>query len=158
MLQAAFPSLEELELENLEDISDIWGKLHNNNYTESSFCKLKRLNVSRCNKLETLISLSMLHRLRNLEYLETEYCEGLTNMFVSSIARDLTHLKHMDVGYCFMMREIIGAGEQEEITDAIIVFPELTVLKLNCLLMLTSFWSCGSGKAKNYKVYVLAYF
>lgn len=156
VLQVAFPSLEELKLKNLKYTSDIWGKHHNTIYTESSFCKLKRLDVSDCHKLEIVIPLFMLHRLRNLEYLKIEYCKGLRNIFLSSITRDLTHLKHMHVDGCDMLREIIGAGEEEEITDAIIVFPELTVLKLNSLRKLTSFWSCESGQAN--KVYVITYF
>lgn len=36
---------------------------------ESSFCKLKNLEVSNCEKLEIVIPLALLHRLRNLEFL-----------------------------------------------------------------------------------------
>lgn len=149
--------MEELELHGLKDTSDIWGEHYYNNYNDSSFCKLKRLIVWGLHKLEIVIPLSMLHRLPNLEHLEVKFCNGLRNMFVSSIARDLTHLKEMHVSNCDMMREIILAGEEKEITDAIIVFSELTVLKLNSLPTLTSFWSCQNGEAKKYKVYIISY-
>ncbi|XP_017239940.2 uncharacterized protein LOC108212733 [Daucus carota subsp. sativus] len=144
----AFQSLEELFLDYMEDISEIWGKCYNDNV--SSFSKLKRLKVDGCNKLETFIQLSMLHRLRNLECIELSYCDGLRNMFLPSIAKDLMHLKEMYLSGCKMMTHIIGAGEQE-ITDAI-VFSELTLLNLECLPNLKSFCYYQSEEDNNYKV------
>ncbi|KAL1825328.1 hypothetical protein ACET3Z_012106 [Daucus carota] len=143
----AFQSLEELFLDYMEDISEIWGKCYNDNV--SSFSKLKRLKVDGCNKLETFIQLSMLHRLRNLECIELSYCDGLRNMFLPSIAKDLMHLKEMYLSGCKMMTHIIGAGEQE-ITDAI-VFSELTLLNLECLPNLKSFCYYQSEEDNNYK-------
>lgn len=76
MLQVKFPSLEVLDLSNLEDTSDIWGK-HNYDEDVSSFSNLKSLGVSSCNKLEVLIPLTMLHRLQNLKLLRIENCSSL---------------------------------------------------------------------------------
>lgn len=135
-------------MDYLQDISEIWGKCYNDNV--SSFSKLKRLKVDGCNKLETFIQLSMLHRLRNLECIELNYCDSLRNMFLPSIAKDLMHLKEMYLSGCEMMTHIIGAGEQE-ITDAI-VFSELTLLNLECLPNLKSFCCYQSEEDNNYKV------
>lgn len=212
MLQVAFPSLEILNIRNLDDTSDIWGKYY---YDDNiSFCQLKSLFICNCNKLETVIPLAMLHRLRNLEYLSVyscsslisevgtygsntaecqlvalrdlelvylpcltktglnstvhsgamtlypilEYlkiwdCDSLENVFLPFIARELMRLKELSVVSCEIMREIIGAGEQE-ITDDI-VFPEMMVLQLTLLPNLTSFWCCQSGEANTRKVYLL---
>ncbi|KAK1373781.1 hypothetical protein POM88_029974 [Heracleum sosnowskyi] len=68
----------------------------------------------------------------------------------SSMARNL---KTMEVSDCKMMRDLIGAVEQEETTnDAIMVFPELKVLKLVDLPNLTRFWCNCSQEANTYKV------
>lgn len=153
LLQVAFPSLKELELQGLRGINEIWGNQYGD-HVSSSFCKLESLTVKTCNKLETVISLSMLHRLQNLENIVIRLCLSLRNSFVSSIARDVVHLKKMYVSHCSKMSEIIGAGKQdEEITDSI-VFPELTVLELRSLSNLTSFGCCDNGEANTYKVYL----
>lgn len=76
MLQVKFPSLEVLNLSNLEDTSDIWGK-HNYDDDSSSFSNLKSLGVYSCNKLEILIPLAMLHKLQNLELLQIADCSSM---------------------------------------------------------------------------------
>ncbi|KAK1403106.1 hypothetical protein POM88_002711 [Heracleum sosnowskyi] len=107
LLQVVFPSLEKLELvDGLQEMSGIWGNHYYNNV--SSFCKLKTLTVYGCDKLETVISLCMLHRLQNLESIDIRSCESVTNAFVSSIARDLAHLKEMYAFNCKKMTELIG--------------------------------------------------
>ncbi|XP_074380648.1 disease resistance protein At4g27190-like [Apium graveolens] len=147
----AFPSLELLDICHLENTSDIWKKYICDD-SVSNFCKLRSLKVDSCNKLETLIPHSMLQRLRNLEILETRECNGLRNVFLqSSVARDLIRLKKMKVWNCEMMREIIGTGQQEKMTDGI-EFPELTTLELVALPNLASFWGNQCGKADNCKV------
>ncbi|KAK1394705.1 hypothetical protein POM88_013761 [Heracleum sosnowskyi] len=211
----ALPSLEELHIEDLEYTSDIWGN-HYFSDNESSFCKLKNLEVSKCEKLEIVIPLALLHRLRNLEFLGVYSCNSLTSevgtfgtstvvrpllalsemvledlpclkkiglnsrdhygsltlypnlkklsisdcdslrhVFPSSIARDLMHLEKLEVFSCKMMTEIIGEGEQE-ITEQdvsnVIVFPELTELRLTGLPNLTSFWCYQNGEVKTYKL------
>lgn len=158
----AFPSLEELTIEHLEDtVSDIWGKCYYNddNSVSSSFCKLKRLSVYNCIKLETVILLPMSRTLRNLEYLDIYVCSRLKNVFQHSfVARELIHLKTLEVDSCDIMRGIIGSGDErkQEITvddDGIIVFPQLTVLKLFALPELSSFWCYQStGEPSSYKV------
>lgn len=165
LIQVAFPSLEDLYIEGLEHtITDIWGKLYyddnnTNNIASSSFCKLKKLEVCGCSKLESVIPHAMLHRLRNLERLDISFCSSLRNVFPPCIARDLIHLQQMEIRKCDMMREIIRDGEQKqkEITHdddgTIIVFPELTKLKLVDLKNLTSFWCYQGGESDTYKVH-----
>ena len=57
--QVEFPSLEELAIRGLSDITDIWGdnKIYENT---SSFSQLKTLTVRGCNKLKNVIPPSML--------------------------------------------------------------------------------------------------
>ncbi|KAL1822099.1 hypothetical protein ACET3Z_008877 [Daucus carota] len=52
-----FPSLEELAICGLEDITDIWG---DNDENASSFPQLKKLSVRGCNKLKSVIPPAML--------------------------------------------------------------------------------------------------
>ncbi|KAK1403001.1 hypothetical protein POM88_002606 [Heracleum sosnowskyi] len=144
----AFPSMEELHISYLEDTSDIWGKNYYNDNV--SFGQIKSLLVANCNKLEIVVPLAMSHKLQNLEVLNISECDSLRNVFLPSIATDLLHLKKMCVVGCKMMREIIGAGEQD-ITDSI-VFPDLTLLHLNLLPNLTGFWCYQSEKANICKV------
>ena len=134
MLQVAFPSLEEIKISGLNDtVSDIWGKNYYDDNLSSSF--------------------------RKLESLEVIKCSGLKNVFPRSpmASHIVMHLKKMNVNSCKMMREIIGTGEREEITDdgkfGLIVFPELTQLDLVDLPKLSR-WYTQSGEATTYKVYL----
>ncbi|KAL1834472.1 hypothetical protein ACET3Z_004123 [Daucus carota] len=86
----------------------------------------------------------------NLEYLTIWDCDSLENVFLPSIARELIHLEEISIVSCEIMKEIIGAGEQEISDD--IVFPEMRVVQVTHLPNLTSFWCYHSGKANAYKV------
>lgn len=92
----------------------------------------------------------------NLKKLRISDCNSLRHVFPSSIARDLMHLEKLEVFSCNMMTEIIGAGGQE-ITEQdvsnVIVFPELTEVRLTGLPNLTSFWCYQNGEAKSCKVF-----
>lgn len=91
----------------------------------------------------------------NLKKLRISDCNSLRHMFPSSIARYLMHLEKLEVFSCKMMTKIIGEGEQE-ITEQdvsnVIVFPELTELRLTGLPNLTIFGCYQNGEAKTYKL------
>ncbi|KAL8115926.1 disease resistance protein UNI-like [Apium graveolens] len=93
-----FPSLEELHIEDLDFTSDIWGN-HYFNDNESSFCKLKNLEVSNCEKLEIVIPLALLHRLGNLEFLGIYSCNSLISEVgtygTNTVVRPLVALSEM---------------------------------------------------------------
>lgn len=162
MLQVAFPSLEELILQNCGGaVYDIWGNSGYDNVT-SSFCKLKSIHLDGCEKLERGIPLAMSNNLRNLEHLEVLECPNLINVFQHfSMVIDLINLQTLNISGCEMMKVIIDGKEEdeeaeekeEEITNdknVTIVFPRLTTLRLNLLQCLTSFHQ--SGKTNPLKV------
>ncbi|KAL8110378.1 hypothetical protein AgCh_026192 [Apium graveolens] len=142
----SFPSMEVFIASELKDTaSDIWGKHYCSDVNVSSFCKLKSLSLYYCNQLETtVIPPAMLSRMRDLETIRIRHCNTLKNVFPPCIARDLIHLKELDVTNCELLREIIGVDEQET-TDGI-VFPELTDLCLDKLPNMTSFWCYQTGE------------
>ncbi|KAK1382875.1 hypothetical protein POM88_020610 [Heracleum sosnowskyi] len=154
----AFPSLEDLIIQVLgEHTTCIWGF----SVSSTSFCKLKRLKVHCCSKLESVIPVSMLNRLHNLEDLDISYCSRLRNAFPPCIARDLIRLKYMRISSCEMMTEIIGGADQqkeEEISDNedhdIIVFPKLTRLNLFDLQNLTGFRAHQNWESNTCKVHL----
>lgn len=139
MLQAVFPSLEELNVIAFP-LYEIWGNSGHDNVT-SSFCKLKRIHIQWWKNPETVIPLSMSNKLRNLESLKVSYCAGLRNVFQhsfvtrdlinlkeieiydchrlinlfqhSSMVRDLINLQTLDISFCTMMRVIIDGKEEE---------------------------------------------
>ncbi|KAL1824724.1 hypothetical protein ACET3Z_011502 [Daucus carota] len=73
--KVAFPSLEELHIEDLEDTKDIWAKHDYKNV--KSFSHLKSLKVSECNNLKIVIPPAMFPRLQNLESLSIGCCDSV---------------------------------------------------------------------------------
>nr|XP_017239546.1 PREDICTED: probable disease resistance protein At1g12280 [Daucus carota subsp. sativus] len=156
-----FPSLVELKIIMLKVASDVWGE---NDHENKSFCQLKFLKVSRCDELEIIFPLSMLHRLKNLEKLDIKFCSKLRNVMSPWIARDLVHLKVMRVRGCAMIKEIIAAsGRSKQETDDEIVFPVLLSLELIHLPSLINFWCYESWEPKNeqrqpHKVHLIPFY
>ncbi|KAL1822225.1 hypothetical protein ACET3Z_009003 [Daucus carota] len=147
----AFPCLETLELDYLPNTSVIWGTDCCKD-TLSSFCQLKYLKVSCCDKLEILIPHDVQHRLHNLENIVVSKCNGLTTLFAPSVPGHLKHLKGLSLELCEKIRNITEAGEQV-ITHGIL-FPELTDVYLHNAHELKSFWGDHGGKANTSRVRV----
>ncbi|XP_017243370.1 probable disease resistance protein At4g27220 [Daucus carota subsp. sativus] len=77
----------------------------------------------------------------NLKTLEIFRCHNLRNVFRhSSVFRSVVHLEEIKLEECKMMREIIGEGEQEEITHHVLVFPKLKDLRSKHLSTLSRIW------------------
>ncbi|XP_044467306.1 uncharacterized protein LOC123197197 isoform X3 [Mangifera indica] len=134
--QDAFPSLEELELCEMPELSHVWkGKFQPCN----AFQNLKTLKVSECGSLENSWSSSV--PFQNLETLQVSKCDGLRYLLTPSKAKTLDRLTRMNLSDCKMMEEIITHLGGEVIENSII-FSKLDHLELHCLASLKSF-CCG---------------
>ncbi|KAL7218970.1 hypothetical protein ACSBR2_012105 [Camellia fascicularis] len=115
--QVAFPVLEILKIQKLPNIIEIWDKqlLIASEKESKSFCQLKVMKVSNCEKLVHVGQFNMLPRLQNL--------------------------KQFNVDNCPRMEAIVSEKEKEEGTtrNDIIVFSQLTTLNLSELVSLKSF-------------------
>ncbi|CAL5351118.1 unnamed protein product [Camellia sinensis] len=136
--QIAFPVLQLLNLENLDKLK----KICHGQLPEEAFSALTELELQ---DLPALTHLwkgpTQLVRLRNLTSLELERCDKLESMFSLSIARDLMQLQKLDVSECRKMEVLISSeeGDQNEIASTTtettdkIVFPKLKDLYLRGL-------------------------
>ncbi|XP_058214595.1 uncharacterized protein LOC131326035 isoform X30 [Rhododendron vialii] len=69
--QVAFPTLEELSIYGMPNITEIWDK---NLLSAESFCLLRSLNVKNCEKLMNVVPSHMLPQLKSIETLEVSGC------------------------------------------------------------------------------------
>ncbi|KAF5950187.1 hypothetical protein HYC85_012180 [Camellia sinensis] len=116
--QVAFPVLENLEIRNLPNIIEIWEKrLLIASENESKSCRLKVLEVSNCEKLVHVVRFNRLPRLQNLETFMVDNCPK--------------------------MEAMVTEKEKEKGTTSndIIVFSQLTTLRLYELVSLKSFYN-----------------
>ncbi|GMP54053.1 hypothetical protein CsSME_00019326 [Camellia sinensis var. sinensis] len=116
--EVAFPVLENLEISKLPNIIEIWEKrLLIASENESKSCRLKELEVFNCEKLVHVVRFNMLPRLQNLETFRVDNCP--------------------------MMEAIVAEKEKETGTTSndIIVFSQLTTLRLSELVSLKSFYN-----------------
>ncbi|CAL5336527.1 hypothetical protein CsSME_00019399 [Camellia sinensis var. sinensis] len=116
--QVAFPVLKNLEISKLPNIIEIWEKrLLIASENESKSCQLEDLEVSNCEKLVHVVRFNMLPRLQNL--------------------------KRFEVDSCPKMEAIVAEEEKEKGTTSndIIVFSQLTTLRLSELVSLKSFYN-----------------
>ncbi|KAI7997124.1 Disease resistance protein [Camellia lanceoleosa] len=141
----AFPVLQSLRLHRLDKLKEIChGQL-----PEEAFSALTELELR---DLPTLTHLwkgpTQLVRLRNLTSLELARCDKLESMFSLSIARDLMQLQTLCVSECRKMEVLISneeEGDQNEIASTTtettdkIVFPKLKELCLGQMPKLNSF-------------------
>ncbi|XP_028081918.1 uncharacterized protein LOC114283298 [Camellia sinensis] len=122
--QVAFPVLEYLKIRKLPTIIEIWDKqlLIASEKESKSFCQLKGMTVSDCEKLEHVVQFNMLPRLQNLNIFREDNCPKV--------------------------EVVVSEKEKEEGTtnNDIIVFSQLTTLNLYNLVSLKSFynWSTRS--------------
>ncbi|XP_028085439.1 disease resistance protein SUMM2-like [Camellia sinensis] len=113
-----FPVLEDLKIQELPNIIEIWDKqlLIASEKESKSFCQLKDIEVSNCEKLVHVVQFNMLPRLQNL--------------------------KAFNVDNCPKMEAIVSDKEKEGTTsNDIIVFSQLTTLNLSELVSLKSFYN-----------------
>ncbi|CAL5393788.1 unnamed protein product [Camellia sinensis] len=117
--QVAFPVLEYLKIQKLPNIIEIWDKqlLIASKKESKSFCQLKDMMVSDCEKLVHVIQFNMLPRLQNLNIFRVDNCPKV--------------------------EAIVSEKEKEEGTtnNNIIVLSQLTKLTLQNLMSLKSFYN-----------------
>ena len=77
-LQAAFPSLKDLDISNLDAVEKIW---HNHESIADSFGELERVSIRSCQKLVNLIPSDVLRRLQSLQILKIVKCNSLEVVF-----------------------------------------------------------------------------
>ena len=157
-----------LECNKLESVIPhaMMQRLQSLEYLDVSFCRslISEIGTSGCNAdVSPLVALRRMHLCGlpcltktglnskelsgtmtlypNLEDLKIWNCNSLRNVFPPCIARALPHLEKMCVEHCKAMGEIIGPREQGDIMD-VILFPNLSILKLNSLPILTSIGCC----------------
>ncbi|CAL5391417.1 unnamed protein product [Camellia sinensis] len=115
-----FPVLEELVIQNLPNIIEIYEKqlLIASENKSKSICQLKDVKVSNCEKLVQVVQFNMLPRLQNL--------------------------KRFKVDNCPKLEAIVMEKEKEKGTTSndIIIFSQLTTLNLSELVSLKSFYNC----------------
>ena len=76
-LQVAFPSLETLRIEHMENLKIIW----HDQLAENSFFKLHSLIVEYCENLVNIFEFNMLTRFQSLERLYVKDCDSLQEVF-----------------------------------------------------------------------------
>ncbi|KAK4596163.1 hypothetical protein RGQ29_014280 [Quercus rubra] len=109
--EVAFPSLETLIIEHMENLKIIW----HDQLAENSFFKLQSLNV--------------------------EYCENLVNIFESNMLTRFQSLERLDVNNCGSLQEVFEIqGHNVGDTHAMTVIP-LKILMLNRLPKMKQVWN-----------------
>ncbi|XP_058207678.1 uncharacterized protein LOC131320820 isoform X1 [Rhododendron vialii] len=140
-----FPVLERLIIDELGNIIKIWDKQSIAVLEEQgSFCQLRDLEVSRCSKLMHVFPSNMHPLLKNLKFLEVQYCETMKGIaeFEGEIKEDVLKnevaspaQKHLEIeSWCRPVNN-----------DDIIVFPRLKRVKLWTLPKLKSFYTETQG-------------
>ncbi|XP_034698425.1 probable disease resistance protein At4g27220 [Vitis riparia] len=107
--QVALQDLESLSIDRLDNIRALWP----DQLLANSFSKLRKLKVSRCNKL--------------------------LNLFPLSVVSALVQLEDLDISGGEV--EAIVTNENEDEAAPLLLFPNLTSLKLSCLFQLKRFCS-----------------
>ncbi|PSS33429.1 Disease resistance protein [Actinidia chinensis var. chinensis] len=120
--KVVFPALNHFEMHSLPNITEIWSKqaLPEPEEEVESFFQLTSIAVDECNELVSLIPSHMLPQLQKLQNLRVENCPEIETI-VSGTTKD-----------------------EEFINNDIIVFPELSILTLDCLKKLKSFCTSTS--------------
>ncbi|XP_028076551.1 uncharacterized protein LOC114278660 [Camellia sinensis] len=118
LLKVSFPVLEELKIQKLPNIIEIWDKqlLIASEEESKSFCQLKDMTVSNCKKLVHVFQFNMLSRLQNLETFNVDDCPKMEAI-------------------------VSEKGKEGTTSNDIIVFSQLTTLKLSELVSLKSFYN-----------------
>lgn len=107
-----------------------------NSHPSNAFQNLRTLKISECSKLEQLVPSSV----SLLTILEVSRCDGLINLTTLSTAESLVKLRRMKISDCKMIEEITELQVGEEVKKVPIVFSQLEYLELNSLARLESFW------------------
>ncbi|CAL5420567.1 unnamed protein product [Camellia sinensis] len=141
-------NLEVLEVEDCRSIGvafDLEGLVWEDGISDMVLPSLKYVELSHLRKLTHVWKDNSpgIQGFQNLRSLIVNDCDGLRNLFSYSLAKLLVKLQEIEVTECGMMESIIGNepnADDAAITN-VIMFPQLTSLKLSDLPNLSSFCS-----------------
>ncbi|XP_065871567.1 probable disease resistance protein At4g27220 [Euphorbia lathyris] len=82
--KVAFPSLEHMDISSMSNLERAW----DNQLSEGSFCKLKSMNFTSCEILQTVFPSNHLARFLRLENLVVNFCESLQEIYQLPVFSD----------------------------------------------------------------------
>ncbi|KAE8652346.1 probable disease resistance protein At5g63020 [Cucumis sativus] len=129
-----FPSLKRVKIHGCTKLTHVW---KDNNKVTRSFDSLERIEVEKCKNLKYLLPSSI--AFLNLKELHIKKCNGMINLFSSTVTKKLVNLSSIKVSYCKGMRCMVEVDQAEN--DEIITFKKLSTLELDYLPRLDSFYS-----------------
>ncbi|KDO40973.1 hypothetical protein CISIN_1g042037mg, partial [Citrus sinensis] len=151
-LKPQLPKLEELEIKNIKNETYIW-KSHNGLLQD--ICSLKRLMITNCSKLQSLVAEEEKDQQQlcelscRLEYLELSHCEGLVKLPQSSLS--LSSLREIEIYNCsslvsFPTVALPSKLRKMEICgcDALKLLPEAWMCDANSSLEILTISRCHS--------------
>ncbi|KAH7853592.1 hypothetical protein Vadar_004453 [Vaccinium darrowii] len=116
------PFLEDLEVESLDSIEEIWDKQSPSvNQETTSFGQLSYMTVSQCKKLMNLVPSNILPQLRNLQDLTVVHCPNVEFVVFKN-----------------------KKGEAEAADDSTLIIPRLTHLRIGKMEKLKRFYSSST--------------
>ncbi|KAI7981627.1 Disease resistance protein [Camellia lanceoleosa] len=141
-------NLEVLEVEDCRSIGvafDLEGLVWEDGISDMALPSLKKVKLSRLRKLTHVWKDHSLgiQGFQNLRSLIVCDCDSLRNLFSYSLAKLLVKLQEIEVTECGMMESIIGnePNADDAVITNMIMFPQLSSLKLSNLPNLSSFCS-----------------
>ncbi|KDO37747.1 hypothetical protein CISIN_1g007138mg [Citrus sinensis] len=152
-LKPRIPKLEELEIKNIENETYVW-KSHNELLQD--ICSLKRLTITSCPKLQSLVAEEEKDQQQQLcelscrlEYLRLSNCEGLVKLPQSSLS--LSSLREIEICKCSSLvsfPEVALPSKLKNIwistCDALKSLPEAWMCDTNSSLEILSIHGCRS--------------
>ncbi|MED6197126.1 hypothetical protein PIB30_053739 [Stylosanthes scabra] len=132
--QVILPNLEELKIECLENLRSPWC----NQMAPNSFYKLSEVEITYCHKLINAFSSSVLNHLLNLERLQIMECDDLHVIIEKSENDEVrrVNLETLDIHSC-----------RKNIATSLVVFPNLSVLKVGFCDEIANIMSSPSAAA-----------
>ncbi|KAL6997720.1 hypothetical protein U1Q18_007846 [Sarracenia purpurea var. burkii] len=138
--------IEDLTLHDMDDLIEIWhGKLQvGEGHPAIALSCLKKLKLKILPKLTHVWTNNSAcsQGFQNLISISVQKCGSLRNLFSYSMAKHLVKLQKLKITECEVIEAIIAHEQEvdEEVTTNTIIFPQLTVLTLEDLPNLTSFF------------------
>lgn len=134
-------SLEELRISNCQLTEEVFAMRGTNDEETGDTVQLKYLDLQNLPKLKYIWSLDRgaIFTFKNLREVKVGDCDSLKSLFPASMARDLEQLSLLEIYQCGV-EEIVEKDEELETTEPTFSFPQLTLLRLEQLPELQSFY------------------
>ncbi|KAF2294547.1 hypothetical protein GH714_012466 [Hevea brasiliensis] len=137
-----FRLVRNLKLFTVHNLKQIWDE---DSRLKPVLQHLETLSIELCNSLTNIVPSSS--SFLNLATLEVSDCEGLVNLITVSTAKTMVQLTKMTVSSCNKMTEIVTSDGDDHTEDEI-TFRKLQILELTYLSSLISF--CSGNHAFNF--------